>query len=129
MEVKKVSPFDFVRSISETKEDIFDGNEQEYNAFVINKALSFNVDCVFIVHALSKCPELSKHAQYQYLLNSIEKKKRYGKWVKKESLPSELELIKAAYGYSDSKALSVLPLFNDKQLLELKSMMDKGGRK
>ena len=129
MEVKKISPFDFVKSICETKENIFYGNEDSYNPFVINKSLSFNADCVFIVHELSKHSHLSKEAQYLYLLNSIEKKKRYGKWVKKEILPSEIELIKEAYGYSDSKALAVLPLFNDKQLLELKSILDKGGRK
>jgi len=126
--VKKKSPFDFVRSISETKEDILEGNEKEYNAFVINKALSFNVDCVYIVHALSKYPELSKEAQYKYLLNSIDRKKRYGKWVKKDSLPDEIELIKTAYGYSDAKAMSVLPLFTDKQLLELRRILDKGGQ-
>ena len=124
MEVTKKNPFDFVKSITETKQDIFEGNEKEYNAFVIN-----NVDCVFVVHALSKYPELSKEVQYQYLLNSIEKKKRYGKWVKKDNLPEELELIKEAFGYSDTKALAALPLFNDKQLLELKSILDKGGQK
>lgn len=129
MEVKKVSPFDFVKSITETKVDIFEGNEKEYSPFIINKALSFNVDCVFIVLELSKYPDLPKDIQYKYLLNSIEKKKRYGKWVKKTVLPEEIELIKEAYGYSDQKALEALPLFNDKQLLELKSILDKGGQK
>lgn len=129
MEVKKVSPFDFVKSITETKEDIFQGNEKEYNPFIINKALSFNVDCVFLVRELSKYPDIPKDVQYKYLLNSVEKKKRYGRWVKKDNLPDEIELIKEAFGYSDDKALSVLPLFNDKQLLELKGILDKGGQK
>ena len=77
--------FDFVKSVSETKEDIYEGNEKEYNPFVVNKALSFNVDCVFIAQELNKYSQIPKHAQYLMWLNSIEKKRRYGKWVKKLS--------------------------------------------
>ena len=122
------TPFDFVKSISETKEDIFDGNEKDYNPFLINKALSFNVDCVFIAHELSKYPDIPKVNQYQLWLNSIEKKKRYGKWVKKDSMPDDIELIKECYGYSNDKAIAVLPLLTDKQLLELRKITCKGGK-
>lgn len=124
-----MNPFDFVKSVTETKENIFEGNEKDYNTFVINKALSFNVDCVFIAQELNKYSQVPKHAQYLLWLNSIEKKRRYGKWVKKESMPDDIELIKEAYGYSDSKALTVLSLFTDKQLLELREILSKGGRK
>ena len=124
-----MNPFDFVKSVTETKENIFEGNEKDYNSFVINKALSFNVDCVFIAQELNKYSQVPKHAQYLLWLNSIEKKRRYGKWVKKESMPDDIELIKEAYGYSDSKALAVLSLFTDKQLLELREILNKGGRK
>lgn len=124
-----MNPFDFVKSVTETKENIFEGNEKDYNSFVINKALSFNVDCVFIAQELNKYSQVPKHAQYLLWLNSIEKKRRYGKWVKKESMPDDIELIKEAYGYSDSKALTVLSLFTDKQLLELREILNKGGRK
>lgn len=122
------TPFDFVKSISETKDNIFDGNERDYNPFVINKALSFNTDCVFIAHELSRYPDIPKSAQYQLWLNSIDKKKRWGKWIKKDSLPDDIELIKQVFGYSDQKALSVLPLLNDKQLLELRKITCKGGK-
>lgn len=124
-----MNPFDFVKSVTETKENIFEGNEKDYNSFVINKALSFNVDCVFIAQELNKYSQVPKHAQYLLWLNSIEKKRRYGKWVKKESMPDDIELIKEAYGYSDSKALTVLSLFTDKQLLELREILSKGGKK
>lgn len=124
-----MSPFDFVKSVTETKEDIFEGNEKDYNPFVINKALSFNLDCVFVVHELSKYPDIPKDAQYQLLLNSLDKKKRWGKWTKKDSLPDDIELLKEAYGYSNDKAFAALPLFSDKQLLELKELLSKGGRR
>lgn len=124
-----MTPFDFVKSVSETKQNIFDGNESQYNAFVINKALSFNVDCVFLVNELNRHPEVPTNAQYLFLLNTIEKKRRYGKWVKKDSVSDDVSLIKEAYGYSDEKALTVLPLFTDKQLLELKERLSKGGKR
>ncbi len=124
-----MSPFDFVKSVTETKEDIFEGNEKDYNPFVINKALSFNADCVFVVQELSKYPDIPKDAQYHLLLNILDKKKRWGKWVKKDSLPDDIELLKEAYGYSNDKALAALPLFSDKQLIELRELLSKGGRK
>lgn len=124
-----MSPFEFTKSISDTKEDIYEGNEKDYNAFVINKAMSFNVDCIFIANELNKYSNIPKHSQYHLWLNSIEKKRRYGKWVKKDSMPEDIELIKEAYGYSNDKALTVLPLFTDKKLLELKELLNKGGRK
>lgn len=124
-----MSPFDFVKSVTETKEDIFEGNEKDYNPFVINKALSFNADCVFVVHELSKYPDIPKDSQYHLLLNILDKKKRWGKWVKKDSLPDDIDLLKEAYGYSNDKALAALPLFSDKQLIELRELLSKGGRK
>lgn len=123
------SPFDFVKSISDTKQDIFEGNESSYAPFIINRALSFNVDCVFVAQELNMYPDVPKHAQYQLWLNSIEKKKRWGSWVKKDSMPEDIELIKEVYGYSDTKAIAALPLFNDKQLLELRTILNKGGRR
>lgn len=124
-----MSPFEFTKSISDTKEDIYEGNEKDYNPFVINKALSFNPDCVFISNELNRHSDIPKSAQYYLWLNSIEKKRRYGKWVKKDSMPDDIELIKEAFGYSNDKALAVLPLFTDKKLLELKELLNKGGRK
>ena len=125
----KKSPFDYVKAISETKEDFFDEYPSDYSPFVINKALSFNLDCVFLVHEMSKYPILDNKSQFNYLLNSIDKAKRYGKWVKKDSLSSDIAIIKEAYGYSDDKALAVLDIISDKDILQLKELLDKGGRK
>ena len=39
-----ISPFDFVKSINDTKENLItdDWSEDQYNAFIVNKALSNN---------------------------------------------------------------------------------------
>lgn len=129
MEVKKVTPFSFVSSVTESKEDIFEGNEAEYNSFIINKALSFNLDCLYHVGELNRFPNIPKNGQYKYLLNVLDKKKRYGRWVKKDSLPADIAIIKEAYGYNDQQALTALDMLSDKQLIELKANISKGGRK
>jgi Bacteriophage clamp loader A subunit len=121
--------FDFVKNISESTDDVYEGNEKEYNPFIINKALSFNVDCVFLAHELSKFSTvIDKRSQYLFWLNSLDKKRRYGKWVKKDSLPQDITLIKEAFDLSDRKALEALAILTDKQLLELKQLMSKGGK-
>lgn len=124
----KVTPFSFVQSITETKEDIFEGNEKQYNKFLVNRGLSFNVDCILYVHEIDKYPELPDYVHYQFLLNSIDKKRRYGKWVKKDTIPADVELVKEAFGYSTEKAMIALELLSDKQLLDLKDTIRKGGR-
>jgi hypothetical protein len=128
VEKKKISPFDFVKSITETKEDIFDQNSSSYNKFIIDKALSFNLDCVFFAAEIARYPNVPDNAHYQFYLNSIDKKKRYGGWQKKDSIPEDVELIKEAFGYSTKDAMSALDVMSDKQLLDLKEKMSKGGR-
>ena len=43
-----MSPFDYLKAINETKKDIMvdDVSEKEYNAFIINRGLSFFNDTV-----------------------------------------------------------------------------------
>lgn len=126
---KKLSPFDFVKSVTETKERIdLVENEKEYTAFVINKALSFNPDCLFMVQEMNQYPDIPKDAQYEFYLNGLAKKRRYGRWVKKDSFPSDLELVKEVYGYSNEKAITALNILSEKQLVQLKTLMNKGGR-
>jgi len=55
-------------------------------------------------------------------------KKRFSKWVKPGELEN-LELIKEYYGYSNEKAKSVLSLFDDEQIDELKKRIYKGGKR
>ena len=45
-----ITPFSFVEAASNTKEDIIrdgDATEKDYNAFVINRSLSYFPDAIF----------------------------------------------------------------------------------
>lgn len=122
--------FDFVKNITESHENVLtEENIRDYAPFVINRALSFNLDCVFVVQELNKYGNgLSKKIQYEYLRNSIDKKRRYGRWTKRDTVSEDIELIKRAYNYSNEKAQTVLSVLTDKQLLELRQLMNTGGK-
>lgn len=123
-----MSPFDYVKALTETKEYLFDeGNIKDYNAFIINKALSFNVDCLFFVNEMNKyssfVPIKNQHDFYYY---GLDKKKRYGRWVKKDSLNKDIDLIKLHYGYNTEDAIAALNIISDEQLQFIREMI--GGK-
>ena len=65
-----VSPFDFVEAASFTKEDIIrdgDAEERDYNAFIVNKALSFFPDSVFDSQEMNRELNLMSIMQFDYL--------------------------------------------------------------
>jgi Bacteriophage clamp loader A subunit len=117
---------DILPSILQNKKYVLD-NEKDYNAYVVNKALSFHYDTVLQCNQMNLYPNLPANMQYQYLLNKVRGYKRpYQKWVKRETT-EDLGAIKEYYGYSDDKAKDVIVLLNDAQLEEIKKRLYKGG--
>ena len=116
-------------SILKTNEYLInsDEEEKEYVPFVVNKALSGHIDCIFYVNEMNKNPHLDKKMQYDYLFYSIRKYNRnFQKWIKyKES--DNIELVKEYYGVSSDKAKEVLKLLTEEQINFIKNKMDIGG--
>ncbi len=125
-----MNPFDYLKSINTTKKNIMvdDLTEKEYNAFIINRGLSFFPDTVLYANEMNLNHHLDSRLQYDFLINIIKKKKRFTKWVKPQEI-ANLEVIKEYYGYSDEKAKSVLSLLNNEQMEELKKRIYKGGKR
>ncbi len=125
-----MNPFDFVNSINITKKDIMhdDISEKAYPAFMVNRALSYFNDTVLYANEMNVHHTIDSKLQYCFLINIIKKKKRFSKWLKPQEV-NNLELIKEYYGYSNEKAKSVLPLFNDEQIELLKQRIYKGGKR
>ena len=122
------SPFDFVNSISETKQNIMkdDLDEKSYEAYMVNRALSQFADTILFANEMNRNHHLDKKLQYSFLLNTIRKGKRRSKWAKAE-LPENLEVVKEYYGYSNEKAKVALTLLDNDQIIELKLRVYKGG--
>jgi len=125
-----MTPFDFLNAINENKKDLFTDPqaEKDYNAFIINKGLSFFPDTVLYANQMNVIRDIPKKWQFEFLKNSIPKKKRFSKWHKKEATTDSLKLIMNHYKYSEKKAYEVLNILTPKQLIELQQAYDKGGR-
>lgn len=122
---KTMNPFELIKSISSTKKDILE-NEKDYNAFMVNRGLSYFPDTVLYANEMNKFHHLGGRLQYSFLINIIRKRNRFSKWNK--SIESEnINAIKEYYGYSNEKARDVLPLLSNENLTIIKRKINHGG--
>jgi len=116
-------------SIMHNKKDLSndEGFEKSYNSYIVNKALSFHLDCIMAANEMNKYHHLPVKMQYSYLLNRVRGYKRpFKTWEKRETI-DDLEAIKEYYNYSNEKAKEALVLLNANQIKEIKKAIDKGG--
>tara|TARA_B100000963_G_scaffold360622_1_gene392222 strand:+ start:17392 stop:17775 length:384 start_codon:yes stop_codon:yes gene_type:complete len=125
-----MNPFDYLNSINNTKKDIMvdDIAEKDYNAFMVNRGLSYFSDTILMANEMNINHHLESRLQFDFLINIIKKKRRFSKWLKATEIEN-LSIIKEYYGYSDEKAKSVLSLFGNDQINELKQRIYKGGKR
>ena len=121
----------FLRSINTTKENVLlnDSNgkiEEAYNPFIINKTLSHFPDTIMQSNTMNQFFDLDKKLQYDFLLNSIRKKKRFSKWIK-SNIEENVDTVKQYYKVGDEKAVEILSLLNDEQISTIKSELSEGG--
>jgi hypothetical protein len=122
---------DVIPSILQTKKSVIrdDIDVKDYVPFVVNRALSYHMDCVLYANEMNLHPEIEKDLQYQYLLNTIRPMKRkFQPWQKSEA-DKNIEFVKEYFGYSNQKAKEALGILNDEQIAEIKRRTDKGGVK
>jgi hypothetical protein len=124
-----MNPYDFVTAINKTKKNlIVDAlTEKEYNSFVINRSLSYFNDTILYANEMNKYHKLDNKLQFDFLLNTIRKRKRFSKWGK-ETESEALEVVMEYYGYSADKARKVIQLLSNSQIDELKLRIFKGGK-
>jgi hypothetical protein len=126
-----MNPFEFVKSINEKTGHILADNgdlEKQYNAFLVNRGLSFTPDTILAANEMNVVPFLDKRMQYDYLYSTVRKKKRYSKWIKAEQDEIE-DLIVEYYGVSRRRASEYASLMTDKDVAEIKAKTNKGGTK
>jgi NACalpha-BTF3-like transcription factor len=121
--------FELLDSINHSKKNILkDLGEHCYVPFSINKFLSGSMDTVIQASEMNIRPQLTKEMQYDYLQNSIRKKKRYTKWLKKES-DEDIDLISKHYGYNYEKSRKALELLSKEEIESIKQLYFTGGIK
>ena len=123
-----MSPFEYIKAINETKEDVMftSQDEKKYSPFIVNRGLSFFMDTIFQVNEMNRNHHLDSRLQFDYLLNSIRQKKRYSKWLKPEKL-HDLDVVKEYYGFGNEKAKDALKTLSEDQLGYIKDKLNQGG--
>jgi len=125
-----VNPFEFVNDINFGKSNIMvdDITEKAYNAFMVNRGLSYFNDTVLMANEMNLNAHLDNRLQFDFLINIVRKKKRFSKWAKAQT-NSDVEVVKEYYGYSNEKARQILHLLTSEQIDELNKKVYRGGKR
>jgi hypothetical protein len=127
------NPFIYVDSVSYSKKNLMRGTanddlaERGYKPFLTNRSLSYHQDSILFANEMNIRPTAENKWQYEYLLNSLRKRKRYSKW-KKQDPDATVEMIMEYFGYGRSKAEEALRILTDEQLAMIEVALDKGGK-
>ncbi len=121
---------EILNSINHTKKNLYDEEPdrvKSYPAYVVNRCLSGHVDSILFANEMNKATHLPNRLQYDFLLNTLRKRKRFTPWLKKEQI-EDLDLVKKHYGYSNEKAKIALKLLTKPQLDFIRQKHETGGR-
>ena len=128
-----MSPVDIINQINHGKKNLIDETpeiEKDYKPFIVNRGLSFNHDTALYANEMNFHNHLDSKLQFDFFLNSIRPKKRYGKWLKRKKEDNQvLDLIKEYCKCSYAKARDYALLLNDSQLDIIRQHIDTGGLK
>lgn len=119
---------DIVPRILLTKKDVLE-NESDYAPFIVNRSLSYHMDCILYANQMNMNHSLPKKLQYQYLLNTIRPIKRKFQSWQKQVVVKDLDCVKEYFGYSNEKAKEALRILSDEHIALIKEKLDKGGVK
>ena len=127
---KKKSPFDFLNSINYSKQNLIKEpqDEKEYVPFIVNRGLGYFQDTVMLANEMNVNCHIDNKMQYDFLKNTVRKRKRFSKWLKAED-DKKVDILVAYLGYSRSNAKHVADLFDSKAISDIKKRLDKGGSK
>ena len=123
---QKINPFALINSISNSKIDILE-DEKDYNAFMVNRGLSYFPDTVVYANEMNKFHHLDSRLQFDFLINIVRKRNRFSKWNKSNE-GENLKVVKEYYGYSNEKARDVLPLLSNGHLKTIRGRIFHGGK-
>jgi Holliday junction resolvase RusA-like endonuclease len=125
-----LTPFTYLNSINMSKQDLMElpDDEKLYVPFVINRSLSYFNDTVLLANELNINHHLDHRMQYDFLLHTVRKGKRFSKWGKATN-PADIDVVKEYFDYSNEKAVIALSLLSDDQISELRDKVNRGGKK
>lgn len=112
------NPFKWVESITYVKNDMMESEEsvKDYNSYMVNRALSFHMDCVLFANEMNGKWQLPNDMQYRYLMQAIRPKRRFsGKWPKKIA-EDFTKAVSKYYGVGSREAAEIVTVLTNEQL-------------
>lgn len=125
------TPFDYINTINKKvgifPRDNIDEFNSIYNQYVVNLAYCRYPDTIMIANDMALMGNISNEQHFDYLYEVIPKSNN--RWAKWHKVAPELniEVIQEVYKYSYEKAKSIVGLFTEDQIDELKTKIFKGG--
>ena len=122
----------YLTAINHSKEHLFDTEdetvEKDYYPYLVNRTLSYFPDTLMQANEMNFWCGVDKKMHFDFLLNSIRKRKRFCKWLK-DIKPEDFETVKEYFNYSDKKTKEVMALLNENDISNMKKEMFTGGKK
>lgn len=118
------NPFDYIKAINETKQKM---DTDGYLPFITNKNFSYFPDTIQLANLMNIYHGLDKELQFQFLLNTVRKQKRFsGKWPKQE-VAEIVTLLCSVYKMSPSKAYQAVETLSNEQKEQIRTKIIQGG--
>jgi hypothetical protein len=96
-EEKRIDIWGMINSVKTTKEYAFDETtSKEYLPWIVNKALSANIEYIYHVDRMNTFHDLNNRMQYDYYFYALPKIKMFKKWIKKEQVIDEKYILALA---------------------------------
>jgi hypothetical protein len=121
---------DYLKAINETKEPLMDTPEwgkPSYPAFVVGRCLSYFPDTLFTVNEMNTRAHIDPKMHFDFLRGAVRKRKRFSKWLKRES-DERVQALIEYYGFSAKKAREALLVLTEAQVSEIMDAVSKGGK-
>jgi len=126
-----MTPFDFINSINQSKNNLIkDSDNKElaeklYKPYIVNKGLSYFQDTIMFCNEMNRLNHLDNKLQYEFFLNSIRPLRRYAKWVKKVD-SDDFDAVQEYYQLNNDKTEQALSLLSREQINLIKLKLQKG---
>ena len=119
---------EYLNSINLSKKNLMDGDdplyEKKYPSFIINKCLAPFNDTIMLINEMNYHNHLDNKLQYDFLLNSLKREKRFASWMKASKVKN-LEYVKEYFGYNNQKARAALDILTDEQIATIKDKLNR----
>ena len=87
---------------------------------------SYHVSSIIDANIMNECGHLEPQLQFDYLLNSVRKEKRFSKWFKPES-DADLDMLCTYFTCNKRRAMEYKSILTSNQLDQIRKSMSTGG--